>query len=63
MNTDKTYVTDSNGMRTKLVYTDTILPDHLVDLYTRCVGLRVRSKVDNLDRPPFSVRQNMLKVP
>ena len=59
----QTHITQENGMREKLLYIDTLLPDHLVDLYTRCVGLKVRSKVDRLDRPSFSVRQNMIKVP
>jgi hypothetical protein len=30
----QTHITQENGMREKLLYLDTLLPDHLVDLYS-----------------------------
>jgi hypothetical protein len=56
-------LTDVSGSKDKLVVIDALLPDHLVELYARCVGFKVRTKIDRLERPSFSVRQSMLKVP
>lgn len=46
----------------KYVYVDTLLPDNLMDLYTRCVGYKVRNGADLLERPSFVERREMLKV-
>jgi hypothetical protein len=52
----------TDGTKVKYIYVNTLLPDNLVDLYTRCVGYEVRSGVKNVERPSFRERKDMVKV-
>lgn len=63
MKQDTLHITHNNGEKVKYVFTDTLLPDDLVELYARSVGYQVRTGIAGLQRPTFSVRQEMLKVP
>jgi hypothetical protein len=63
MKRDSINVTQIDGKKVKYVYSDTLLPDDLVELYARSVGYEVRTGISKLERPSFTLRQEMIKVP